>query len=499
MWERRKRGTRNADNRIVATTLGRIPTISLSRHQSELYYLRMLLHLQTGATSFEEIRTIEGEQCEDNQSACVKLGLLDDDIEKDKAMQEAANLRFGHQLHAVFATILLYCTPTEPLAFWEKWKTTLACDIMRSHGEVVLTDVIEHTILLHLQERVQRDGLDLHKHYGLPLPNPEILNQAEIPAVIREETNFDTQSLQEQITNQLPSLNSQQRDAFDKVIDSVTNGGGTIFCLNGNTYVVNMILAKVRSMEKIALATAMSGIAATLLDNGRTLHSRLKIPLDMKDESVCNFSRRDATGKLLQMTSLLVIDEVSMGHKHIFECVDRSLRDIRQIDAPFGGLTVLLAGDWKQILPVVRHGGRPEIVEATLKRSYLWPKILPLQLSTNMRVSNAAPDAGAQEFSEYLQDVGSGAIPLAGVGDVGPYAVAVPSEFQVETSTISNLCDFVFHDLDNNFQNADWLASRAIIAPTNKADQYDHDGSLSWSGASVQQLRLSRQRTSLPY
>ena len=247
-----------------------------------------------------------------------------------------------------------------------------------------------------------------------------------------------------------------------------------MFCLNasggtGKTYVVNMILAKVRSMQKIALATAMSGIAATLLDNGRTLHSRLKIPLDMKEESVCNFSRRYATGKLLQMTSLLVIDEVSMGHKHIFECVDRSLRDIRQVDAPFGGLTVLLAGDRKQILPVVGHGGRPEIVEATLKRSYIWPKILPLPLSTNMRVSNAAPDSGAQESSEYLQDVGSGTILLAGVGDVGPNAVAVPSEFKLETTTMSNLCDFVFHDLDNHFQNADWLASRAIIAPTNKA------------------------------
>ena len=60
-------------------------------------------------------------------------------------------------------------------------------------------------------------------------------------------------------------------------------------------------------------------------------------------------------------------------------------------------------------------------------------------------------------------------VTLAGVGDVGPNAVAVPSEFKLETTTMSNLCDFVFHDLDNHFQNAHWLASRAIIAPTNKA------------------------------
>ena len=56
-----------------------------------------------------------------------------------------------------------------------------------------------------------------------------------------------------------------------------------------------------------------------------------------------------------------------MGHKHVFESIDRTMQDIRKKSSPFGGLTVLLAGDWRHILQVVRHGSRPDIVDAMPK------------------------------------------------------------------------------------------------------------------------------------
>ena len=61
-WQRRKRGARNPDvtDEFSADTFGRIPTASLSPHQAELYYLRMLLHHKTGATSFTDLKTIQG-------------------------------------------------------------------------------------------------------------------------------------------------------------------------------------------------------------------------------------------------------------------------------------------------------------------------------------------------------------------------------------------------------------------------------------------------------
>ena len=60
-----------------------------------------------------------------------------------------------------------------------------------------------------------------------------------------------------------------------------------------------------------------------------------------------------------------------MGHKYIFEAIDRTLQGIRGNNSLFGGMTVLMAGDWRQILPVVHHGSRTQIVNATLKSLYL--------------------------------------------------------------------------------------------------------------------------------
>ena len=78
---------------------------------------------------------------------------------------------------------------------------------------------------------------------------------------------------------------------------------------------INLLLSAVRSSGKIALATAMSGIGANLLLNGRTFHSRFKVPLQINAESSCNMSSpRDVNGKLMCLADFIIIDEVSMGH-----------------------------------------------------------------------------------------------------------------------------------------------------------------------------------------
>ena len=68
----------------------------------------------------------------------------------------------------------------------------------------------------------------------------------------------------------------------------------------------------------------------------------------------------------MQQTELLVIDELTMGHRYIYECLDRSLQDVRGSNKLFGGLTILFSGDWKQILLVVKGGSQAQIIDATL-------------------------------------------------------------------------------------------------------------------------------------
>ena len=77
-----------------------------------------------------------------------------------------------------------------------------------------------------------------------------------------------------------------------------------------------------------------------------------------------------------------------MQHRFCFEAVDRTLQDICNNQKLFGGIPVVLGGDFAQIAPVVTRGGRPEIVEASLlKSTIIWPRLKKLELKINMRLS----------------------------------------------------------------------------------------------------------------
>ena len=111
----------------------------------------------------------------------------------------------------------------------------------------------------------------------------------------------------------------------------------------------------------------------------------------------------------MKRAKLLVIDEVSMGHKHVFEALDRTLRYVRGCeDKLFGGLNILFAADWRQCLPVIPKGSRGQIANACLKSSYIWEHVQQYRLSTNMRVQLNRGDIA---FAEYLDRCGDGKLP----------------------------------------------------------------------------------------
>ena len=105
--------------------------------------------------------------------------------------------------------------------------------------------------------------------------------------LIADEHNYNIDSLKAMVERATMCLNADQRAAFDALCRVVTSGEGGVFFLEGfgstgKTFLINLVLAKVRSEGHIALSTASSGIAATLLDGGTTAHSRFKIPIDIQ-------------------------------------------------------------------------------------------------------------------------------------------------------------------------------------------------------------------------
>ena len=92
-----------------------------------------------------------------------------------------------------------------------------------------------------------------------------------------------------------------------------------------------------------------------------------------------------------------------MTKRQNVEALDNCLWDIMgRSDLLFGGKTVVLGGDFRQVLPVVRKGSRAQIVGASLRRSYLWESMRHLKLIRNMRAQSDL------WFADYLLCIGGG-------------------------------------------------------------------------------------------
>jgi len=248
----------------------------------------------------------------------------------------------------------------------------------------------------------------------------------------------------------------------------VANESGGIIFLDaprgtGKTFLLNLILAEIRSKNEISLAVASSKIASTLLDGGRTAHSALKLPLNVNHTKTptCNIGKNSGMAAVLKISSLIVWDECTMAYKKSLEALDRTLKDFREKDRPMGGALLLLAGDFRQTLPVIPRS-TPAELNACLKASYLWRHVEKLTLSTNMRV-HLLQDAAAQIFAKQLLDMGNGKLSI----DPTTREISFPPNFCQMQSSIQNVVQKVFPDITKNFKNHDWLCERAILAPKN--------------------------------
>lgn len=233
--------------------------------------------------------------------------------------------------------------------------------------------------------------------------------------------------------------------------------GGT-----GKTFLLNLLLTKVRLTNNIALAVASSGIAATLLDGGRTAHSMFSLPLDLtrQEKPLCNIKKDSAKAKLLQNCKLIIWDEATMSHKKAMEAVDSTLQDLKDNTQIMGGVTLVFAGDFRQTLPIVPRGTRADQMNACLKNSYLWHHIKTMSLTLNMRVHLHADDA-VGDFAIKLLQVGNGLL------DKDSY-----NQIQLPFTTIQTEEEFimrVFPDLHNLHTDINWLSSRAILAAKNES------------------------------
>ncbi|OBZ80812.1 ATP-dependent DNA helicase pif1, partial [Choanephora cucurbitarum] len=339
----------------------------------ERFYLRLLLVNIAGSKSFNDLKTVNGSQCSTFKQACLQLHLIEEGQGWIHYFEEASLFSSGDSFRSLFVTTLNFGQLIDPHTLWMQFHNSM-CD-----------DLVHKLQLLFLQNQLNTSTDDSAFYDGHPpLGYGLHLIDSKLIELSRSLDEFGLPTFKHDWINALnrgTSLEfSDQKYAFDTIVDklqstdllndtSLANSENAIsFFLHGpagtgKTFVYNTLSNYLRSQCKIVLCVTSS----------------------VNETSSCYIPKNSGLAELLRKTDLIIRNEVPMQNKRCFEAVDRTLKDIGSNNTLFGGLLVLLGGDFAQIPPVVRHGNRSAIVEASVEQSYIWPQSQVLYLKHNMR------------------------------------------------------------------------------------------------------------------
>ncbi len=344
-------------------TIGRLYFISPTA--GELFYLRTLLTSIRGPTSFKHLSTVNDVVHDTFRGACVAHGLLADDGEWRQCLQEAAHMQSGHQLRQLFTTILIFCAPTTSATLWTEFRQHI-CDDLRprvqafGQNQPSDNDIYDYGLFL-MQDILAQSGRTLEQ-FDLPSPQQNWREQVS-NRFIAEQLGYNRESEQDAAAERIHLLNEEQTGAFDAIVNAVQANSPKAFFLSGyggtgKTFLYQTLCNKLRGDGRIVLCVAASGIASLLLPGGRTAHSMFKIPFEgLTAESVCSIPKESALADMIRMAAVVIWDEITMQHRHVFEATDRTFRDIRNDDRPFGGeyRVPCMFGSFTQLIMHFQH------------------------------------------------------------------------------------------------------------------------------------------------
>ena len=314
---------------------------SVSPAQTELFHLRLLVLKVKGATSFEVLRTVDGQVCESIIATCLALGSIEDDDEWRRAIEEAAVWMMPGLLRKLFVRILVHCQPIYPDELWEAFKVKLSedyakqmtmCQAQRkTYAQIARMLITEGSSLSRFPAMEQLEILDQDEPHTLP---------ADFAAIGMRQYN---------------NLNDTQKTFVDDVLSAIDNENAQRTCFyidgpggSGKTFTYITLSNLVRGREKCVSAMACTGIAAILLPEGRTVHKTFGLPVLLYADSTSCIKVQSKQGEYLKNVDLFIWDEAPMAPRYALEVANRTFQDIMNSAKPFGGRIIILGGDFRQ-------------------------------------------------------------------------------------------------------------------------------------------------------
>jgi len=217
----------------------------------------------------------------------------------------------------------------------------------------------------------------------IPAKNTKVISIRDTAADDDSKLTADTTN--NSIEYDVNILSIEQKYAFDKYKNGdnifLTGPGGT-----GKTRLIQYFIQYSKSKEHKFQVCAMTGCAAILLNcNARTIHSWSGIKLAKGPKStVINsvINNRNAV-RNWKKAHILILDEVSMLSKKIFEIIEEIARIVKKNHLPFGGMQVIFSGDFCQLPPVGNYG-EPDTSNFCFE-SPIWHNLFPNQNCVHLK------------------------------------------------------------------------------------------------------------------
>ncbi|KAK3909974.1 ATP-dependent DNA helicase [Frankliniella fusca] len=312
-----------------------------------------------------------------------------------------------------------------------------------THKEVLCEDLLERYApdnAIFIDRALHRNGSSLASH-GLPVvedATTELSRQFLVYGVEAQQTFYD---------EWLPRLTHEQRRVLEHgqkiVLGKLPDSDSKVVFLDGpggygKTALLRTIMAWLRSLRKVPICVASSGIAALNMEGGFTAHSIFRLPLDLGGGvGTWNITNNTQRAHFVRAAAVVIFDEAPMAHRHLFEMLDWSLKDLMGNDLLFGGKPFLCSGDFRQIPPVVEKARTP--------------------IDTRTR--------GFEEYSQFLLEVGNGSISESTFGVGREAERLVPLRFVQYCDCIDELVESIYPA--EVLADPDKAAERAILAPIN--------------------------------
>ena len=181
----------------------------------------------------------------------------------------------------------------------------------------------------------------------------------------------------------------------------------------GKSHALKALIHSVRAQGKICLVASFQGNVASLYDGASTIHRLFQIKFDdhlsgasfMPDRTSTTVEKRTKRAELFKVAIVLFLDENTDITEELLDLIDRTLKAVRDSNEPFGGLSLVTAGDWRQLLPIPHldisdplneHNIRPitsslkyETLKIILKHHALWKGITKtFHLTKNYRITD---------------------------------------------------------------------------------------------------------------